>query len=190
MYIYLHAHSLTYTKTEDKFYSYRFMYYLFIHLYFCAWKGSLGDTLRFHSNTLTTVVFTCCSHYSYCSIFMPHYSFVVPCNRINLIFCVSMWMTEYVYSHVYFIYVLIWNIENVLYWADAGLDRIERVDLVGKNRAVVQTLSDSHFYGLTFNRGFLYVTDHSPYLWVYYFVNSFHIVVNSIQICVTVRTDY
>ena len=49
---------------------------------------------------------------------------------------------------------------NLLYWADAKLDKIEVSDLNGGNRRVIMSSSaDIHPFGLTVHQGMLYWTD-------------------------------
>lgn len=50
---------------------------------------------------------------------------------------------------------------RLLYWCDAKLDKIERVDLQGNNREVILDLSleKLHPFGLAFSGGVLYWSD-------------------------------
>ena len=50
--------------------------------------------------------------------------------------------------------------DRMLYWCDANLDRIERVDLQGNNRALMLDLSlDKHPFGLALYNDVLYWSD-------------------------------
>lgn len=49
-----------------------------------------------------------------------------------------------------------------LYWVDAGTDVVESSDLEGKDRRLLYSAIGSHFFGLTYYRNELYLTDWGP----------------------------
>ncbi len=49
--------------------------------------------------------------------------------------------------------------ESVMYWCDNGTNRIEKANLDGTDRKTVAVDPESHFFGITLDETYLYVTD-------------------------------
>ncbi len=48
---------------------------------------------------------------------------------------------------------------GVMYWCDAETDRVEKANLDGNGRGIVTETPGSHFFGITLDETYLYVTD-------------------------------
>jgi len=58
-----------------------------------------------------------------------------------------------------YINILVFLIENRLYFVDAGVDKIEVVDLNGGNRRTILSETGSHFFAISIHKQYLYYTD-------------------------------
>ena len=49
--------------------------------------------------------------------------------------------------------------DNLMYWGDAGYQRIERANLDGTQRTLLSTSTTAHYYAMALDSTFIYFTD-------------------------------
>ena len=49
--------------------------------------------------------------------------------------------------------------DNLMYWGDGGLHRIERANLDGTQRTLLWTSTTAHYYAMALDSTFIYLTD-------------------------------